>query len=100
MKQFFTLLAIMAISVSVFAQAPESLSYQAVIRNSSNELVTSQGVGMQISILQGSQDGPVVYWETHSVTTNENGLVTSEVGKGNTYYMKNGPFMAGAVRRF
>ncbi|MFN5386211.1 MAG: hypothetical protein ACK5CO_05240, partial [Bacteroidota bacterium] len=36
-----------------FAQAPSKMSYQAVIRNSSNAPVSNQPVGMRISILQG-----------------------------------------------
>jgi hypothetical protein len=37
---------------------------------------------MQISILQGSATGIAVYIETHTTSTNENGLVTKEVGGG------------------
>jgi len=67
---------------SLFAQAPEKMSYQAVIRNSVNDLVTNQTVGMQISILQGSESGTAVYVETQTPTTNINGLVSIEVGSG------------------
>ena len=48
---------------TVFAQAPEKMSYQAVIRNTSNALVTNQPVGMQVTILQGSATGTEVYKE-------------------------------------
>ena len=48
------LLAYLLIGVFAFAQSPEKMSYQAVVRNTSNSLVTNQAVGMQISILQGS----------------------------------------------
>jgi len=64
------------------AQAPEKMSYQAVIRNSSNSLITSTTVGMQISILQGSSTGTAVYIETQTPTSNTNGLVTIEIGAG------------------
>ncbi len=66
----------------VFAQAPNKMSYQAVIRNNSNALVTNQSVGMRISILQGSESGTVVYAETQTSTTNANGLVSIEIGGG------------------
>jgi hypothetical protein len=65
-----------------FAQAPQKMSYQAVIRNNSNALVTSTAVGMQISILQGSATGTNVYTETQTPTSNTNGLVTLEIGAG------------------
>ncbi|MFC2086579.1 hypothetical protein ACFLSA_00220 [Bacteroidota bacterium] len=37
---------------------------------------------MQISILQGSATGPVVYTEKQTPTTNANGLVSIEIGYG------------------
>ena len=58
------------------------MSYQAVIRNGSGELVINQMVGMQISILQGSVTGTLVYSETQTPTTNENGLISIEIGGG------------------
>lgn len=66
----------------LYAQVPEKLSYQAVIRNNSNVLVVNSPVGMQISILQSSVSGTVVYSETHAVITNSNGLVSLEIGNG------------------
>jgi len=82
MKKVFTILVAVIISAGVFAQAPEKMSYQAVIRDLNNDLVTNQTVGMRISILQGSLAGPAVYIETHSVPTNDNGLVSLEIGTG------------------
>lgn len=67
---------------TVWAQSPQKMSYQAVIRNSIGQLVTAQ-VGMQISILQGSSGGATVYAETQTPTPDANGLVTIEVGNGN-----------------
>ena len=66
------------------AQAPEKMSYQAVIRNNSNVLVANQGVGMKISILQGTATGTEVYKELFNPnpTTNANGLVTIAIGTG------------------
>jgi hypothetical protein len=88
MKRIFTILASMAIGIlltaSVFAQVPEKMSYQAVIRNSSDALVINTQIGMQISILQGSASGTVVYTETQTPTTNANGLVSIEIGTGTT----------------
>jgi hypothetical protein len=67
---------------TAFAQAPQKMSYQAVIRNAGNSLVTSSAVGMQVSILQGSPTGTAVYVETQTATTNANGLLTIEIGNG------------------
>jgi len=82
MKRIYTILVAVLLTASVFAQTPEKMSYQAVIRNSSDQLVTNQGIGMQISILQTTATGTAVYVETHNTTTNANGLVTVEIGNG------------------
>ncbi len=83
MKKLSALLIIILLTATVWAQSPEKLSYQAVIRNSNNALVTNTQTGMQISILQGSvSGGSVVYVETHTPTTNANGLVSIEIGGG------------------
>jgi uncharacterized protein (TIGR02145 family) len=80
MRKLFNLLFAIALTTSIWAQAPQKMSYQAVIRNSSNALVVSGKVGMRISILQGSVTGTSVYSETQTPTTNANGLVNIEIG--------------------
>jgi len=82
MKKLFTFLMLIALTVSVFTQAPQKLSYQAVIRNSIGQLVTNQAVGIRLSILQGSSTGTAVYVETQTATANANGLASIEIGGG------------------
>jgi hypothetical protein len=82
MKKIYSLVLGLFITVSVFAQAPQKMSYQAVIRKSNNALVQSSPVGMKISILKGSATGTAVYVETQTATTNANGLVSLEIGTG------------------
>jgi len=82
MKKIITICAAILMTASVFAQAPNKMSYQAVIRNISNALVTNSTVGMRISILQTSTSGTAVYVETQTPTTNANGLATLEIGAG------------------
>ena len=75
-------LVCLLIGSSIFAQAPQKMSYQAIIRNTSGALVSSTSVGMKISILQGTLAGTVVYAETQTASTNANGLVSLEIGSG------------------
>ena len=84
---------------TAFGQAPQKMSYQAVIRNSSSVLVVSAPVGMKISILQGSSSGSSVYIEAQTGSTNVNGLVSLEIGTGSvlsgnfsTINWANGPY--------
>ena len=65
-----------------FAQSPNKFSYQAVVRDASNNLVASQTVGVKISLLFNTPTGIIVYQETHSPLSNANGLITLEVGGG------------------
>ncbi|MFN5210266.1 MAG: hypothetical protein ACK5D8_12355, partial [Bacteroidota bacterium] len=61
MKKFILFVFVCVLQHSLQAQAPGKMSYQAVIRNSSNTLVTNQQVGMRISLLQGTTSGNAVY---------------------------------------
>ena len=99
MKKLYTILVALFITATTFAQAPEKMSYQAVIRDSGGALVTNQAVGMQISILQTTATGTAVYAETQTPTANVNGLVTLEIGTGavitgsfNSIEWDNGPY--------
>ena len=82
MNKIFTVLSAVLISANLWAQAPQSFSYQAVIRGSNNDLVANKPVGMKISLLQGSENGTTVYVETHKPTSNANGLVSIAIGGG------------------
>ncbi len=88
MKKIYTFLAAVFLTLSLFlpkpagAQAPEKISYQALIRDASDNLVTDTHVGIQISILQGSASGTAVYTETQTPPANANGLVSIEIGAG------------------
>lgn len=82
MKKTFIFLVVVLFIASVSAQSPEKMSYQAVVRDADNNLVTSQRVGMKISILQGSASGAAVYIEAQNPTTNANGLASVEIGNG------------------
>ena len=84
MKNLFTVLVMLLFSTVLLAFVPPSqkLNYQAVVRNSSNALVSNQVVGMKISILFGSASGTVVYAETQTPTTNANGLINISIGSG------------------
>jgi hypothetical protein len=88
MKKTFTILAATLLVANIFlheqsiAQAPEKMSYQAVIRDANDHLVANQAVGMQVSILKGSASGTAVYVETQGPTSSANGLVSMEIGGG------------------
>lgn len=83
MKRIFTFSSFFLLTVCLFAQAPQKISYQALVRDANSVLVSNQLVGIRISIRQNSASGTIVYAETQTRTSNINGLVTLEIGSGN-----------------
>ncbi|WP_166964001.1 tail fiber domain-containing protein [Yeosuana marina] len=82
-KKSFIAIAVLLSLQNVLAQSPQKMSYQAVIRNASNTLISNTNVSMRVSILQGTSAGTEVFKETFNATpTNINGLVTIEIGTG------------------
>ncbi len=81
MKQLFTFL-FLAISAVVFSQAPQSIPYQAVVRNTDGSNMANAAVTITFKIHDNSATGTVVYEETHTTTTNAQGLVSLNVGGG------------------
>lgn len=83
MRKIFTIIATMLLwTVSMFAQAPQKMAYQAVVRDADGKVITDQELGVQVSILQGSVDGASVYSESHTTTTTTNGAINIEIGGG------------------
>ena len=53
-KLILVLIANLWISTIGIAQAPDSLKFQAIVRDAGGEILADQAVGMQIMILKGS----------------------------------------------
>lgn len=87
--KLFTFLGAVLISGMLSAQSPQSFTYQSVIRNSTDQLVSNSPIGTRISIIQGNPNGTDVYVETHNASTNMNGLLSLVVGAGT---IQNGDF--------
>ncbi|WP_162623256.1 hypothetical protein [Confluentibacter sediminis] len=84
MKYLYTLLFFAVTTINMYAQTPDKISYQAIIRANDNSLVTNAVVSVRILIRQTTTTGAVVYQESHTKTTNANGLVSLEIGTGTT----------------
>jgi hypothetical protein len=88
MYRIFTTLSFVLFVAGMFlqqpanAQVPEKISYQAVVRDNLDHLVSDHSVGIKLTILYGSPTGTVVYTETQTPTTNTNGLISIEFGGG------------------
>ena len=77
---FFTI----ATFVTLKAQAPQVINYQAVVRDAAGEIVKNKAVNFRLSILDSGPSGTPQYVETQNKTTNQFGLVTFGIGQGTT----------------
>ncbi len=62
------------------AQVPQGISYQAVARDQSGDVLKNTNMTVRLAILQGGPDGTVVWQEDHPVTTNDFGLFSLMIG--------------------
>ncbi len=80
MKIKLTFFCVILLANVLIAQAPQAIKYQAIARNLNGDPVVNQDIAVKISILQGSDFGPVVYSELHETATNALGLFNLEIG--------------------
>ena len=83
-RLFFSFILLNLATMQIFAQAPQSFKYQAVVRNTAGEPYTNKSITMRIGIVPGSVSGQAVYTETHQIATTDLGLVNLEIGRGTT----------------
>jgi len=99
MKIFYLFLFISFVS---FSQFDKTFSYHAIVRNESGILLQNQNVGIKVSILESTENGPIIYSELNTVLTDDKGFLNFKVGAGsnttgsldnidwssNSYYIK------------
>ena len=83
MKKFlFILFACLLMGITIFAQSPQAIKYQAVARDNAGNLLPNQNIGIKLSVLQGGPTGSVIYAESHNPITNQFGLMNLSLGNG------------------
>ena len=85
MKKILATLVLLVATMAMMAQAPQKFTYQAVVRDASNNLVKNHAVGVRVSIIQGGINGTTVYMEMQTAVTNANGLMTLQIGSGTIF---------------
>jgi hypothetical protein len=82
MKSQILIIFYLLISIAIFAQSPQAFKYQAVVRDNAGNVVVNKLISIKSSILIDSLNGNSVYSETHSLATNDFGIVNLSIGKG------------------
>lgn len=67
-------------SLFTFAQAPQGINYQAVVRNAQGTPIASGTVALRFTIHQGTATGAAVFTEVHHPQPNQFGLVDVVIG--------------------
>ncbi len=81
-KQILLIVALILNAIITIGQGSLGFNYQAVIRNTSGQLVSNQAVDLRISIIKDNTTGVVLYTETFDTETNDFGQVAIVVGTG------------------
>ena len=81
MRKLLMLVVILVMAVAAMAQSTNKISYQAVLRDSHNRLVTNKDVSVTVTITYGNN----TYTENLNGTTNANGLLSLEIGGENGF---------------
>jgi hypothetical protein len=73
---------VFTLSIGVMAQVPQGFNFQAAATAPDGTPLSSVEIGVQIDVVKGTEEGDVVYTETHNVTTNAVGLFQIIIGEG------------------
>ena len=80
MKKILFLLSALLATTFTWAQTPQMLNYQGVVRNASGDPVANQSIGLRLTIQDDASTA--LYQETQTATTNAFGLYTVRIGSG------------------
>ena len=82
LTKLMVIISITFLAFNVSAQAPEGIIYQAEARNNNGEILANQTLDVQITILENSVNGSIVWEATHKALTNDYGMFVLVIGAG------------------
>jgi hypothetical protein len=74
------ILLFLAGSALVKAQVPQAVNFQAIARDATGNVMVNTPIQIQLSILDNSSTGPVIYKELRALTTNAYGSFSFQIG--------------------
>jgi len=81
-KSILTTVVSCLLATIAFAQAPQTFSYQTVVRDNNWQVIQNQSIGVKVAIIEDVASGTTVYEEEHTATTNDIGLINLAIGGG------------------
>jgi hypothetical protein len=83
-KKLLTLLSLLFCAITFAQSVPQGINYQAVARDVNGDVLMSQALTIQFSVISDITTSAVSWQETHTVSTNDYGLYTAIIGQGTT----------------
>ncbi len=79
-KQLFSLLTLIS-TFTIFAQSPQAINYQGIYSVDGTPVLNTS-ISVVTNIRTATPTGTVAYSETHTVSTNGNGIFSLQIGQG------------------
>ena len=80
-KLYLTLCLLMAAMFLSAQEVPQAINFQAIARDANSEVMANTPIMIQLSILDGSPEGELIYREIRSLTTNAYGSFSFQIGR-------------------
>ena len=80
-KLFFTVCLLMAAMFLTAQDVPQAINFQAIARDANSEVMANTPIMIQLSIIDGSPEGELIYREIRSLTTNAYGSFSFQIGR-------------------
>jgi len=80
MKTLYTIL--LCLLYTSYGYSQNGINYKAIIKDDLGNVIANDLIQIQFEIRQDSETGTSVYAESHSPTTNDNGLIIVNIGEG------------------
>ena len=79
---FKMVMALLVCTQLMWAQVPQKFNYQGIARDTKGNPMGKQTLGIKLSVLPTSDATTPEYEEVQTITTNEFGLYTLQIGNG------------------
>ena len=83
MNKYIIILSLLLFNNFLYAQAPQSVKYQAAARDIDNTPIKNREIEIRLTVLKGNPQGSTIYRELHRPKTSDLGLFSFNIGNGN-----------------
>jgi len=77
-------LVVISLFIPMISFGQNNINYQAIVSNSNGTVISSQSIGVKLSVIYTNANSGAVYSETHTTTTTSSGLINIKLGSGGT----------------